>query len=141
MDASILQQLEALRQENRRLREQLDQRDRFIEQLQQTIRDLKQRLDESERAAKRQAAPFSKGPPKAKPKRPGRKKGEKHGQHAHRQPPPPEQVTETLDAPLPNKCPDANCGGAASMPKKGDRHVFRATRCLYWTNHSVSTIS
>jgi transposase len=111
MDASILQQLEALREENRRLREQLDQRDRFIEQLQQTIRDLKQRLDESERAAKRQAAPFSKGPPKAKPKRPGRKKGEQHGQHAHRQPPPPEQVTETLDAPLPNKCPDANCGG------------------------------
>src|ERR1700683_434425 len=108
MDASILQQLEALREENRQLREenrrlleQLDQRDRFIEQLQQTIRDLKQRLDESERAAKRQAAPFSMGPPKAKPKRPGRKKGEQHGQHAHRQPPP-EQVTETLDAPLPN---------------------------------------
>jgi transposase len=104
MDASIPQQLEELR-------EQLAQRDRLIEQLQQTIRDLQKRLDEAERSAKRQAAPFAKGEPKKEPKKPGRKPGQQHGKHGHRPPPPPTQVDETLDAPLPSKCPDPNCGG------------------------------
>jgi transposase len=104
MDASIPQQLEELR-------EQLAQRDRLIEQLQQTIRDLQKRLDEAERSAKRQAAPFAKGEPKKDPKKPGRKPGQQHGKHGHRPPPPPTQVDETLDAPLPSKCPDPNCGG------------------------------
>jgi transposase len=111
MDASILQELERLREENRQLREQLPQRDRLIEQLQQTILDLQKRLDEAERAAKRQSAPFAKGQPKKNPKPPGRKSGEQHGKHGHRPPPPPEQVDETHDAPLPSKCRDANCGG------------------------------
>jgi transposase len=78
-------------------------------QLQQTIRDLQHRLEQVERSAKRQAAPFSKGQPKKNPKKPGRKAGDQHGQHDHRQPPPPGQVDETLDAPLPEQCPD--CGG------------------------------
>ena len=95
--------------ENQQLRERIAQQDRLIEQLQQTIRDLLKRLDESERSAKRQAAPFSKGKPKDKPKKPGRKKGDQHGKHAHREPPPPAQIDETLDAPLPEQCPD--CGG------------------------------
>jgi len=70
---------------------------------------LQKRLEESERSAKRQAAPFSKGEPKKNPKKPGRKKGKQHGDHAHREPPPPARVEETLDAPLPEQCPD--CGG------------------------------
>ncbi len=77
------------------------------ERLQQTIRDLQKRLEEVERSAKRQAAPFSKGEPKKNPKKPGRKRGDQHGRHGHR--PPPEQVDETHDAPLPEQCPD--CGG------------------------------
>jgi transposase len=80
------------------------------QQLREQIAVLQKRLEELERSAKRQAAPFSKGPPKADPKKPGRKKGEQHGKHGHR-PPPPEQVDETLDAPLPSKCPDPACGG------------------------------
>ena len=104
MDALSLSQLQA---ENRYLREQLAQRDRLIEQLQQTIRDLQKRLEEAERSAKRQAAPFAKGDPKKRPRKPGRKQGEKHGQHGHREPPP--QVDETLEATLPDQCPD--CGG------------------------------
>jgi transposase len=92
MDAPTLEQLLL---ENQRLREE--------------NAALRKRLEELERSAKRQAAPFSKGPPKPKPKRPGRKKGEQHGMHGHR--PPPEQVDEVLDAPLPNVCPDPNCGG------------------------------
>lgn len=101
--------LAALLAEVQQLREQLAQRDRLIDQLQQTVRDLLKRLEEAERAAKRQAAPFSQGPPKPTPKKPGRKKGVQHGKHGHRLPPPPTEVDETLDAPLPDECPE--CGG------------------------------
>jgi transposase len=78
-------------------------------QLQQTLRDLQKRIDELERSAKRQAAPFSKGEPKKSPKKPGRKTGKQHGDHGHRPPPDPARVDEVLDAPLPEQCPD--CGG------------------------------
>lgn len=105
MDALVLQ----LQAENQDLREQLAQRDRLIAQLQQAIRDLQKRLEEAERAAKRQAAPFSKGEPKKNPKTSGRKEGKRHGKHGHREPPPPTQVDETLEAVLPEQCP--NCGG------------------------------
>jgi transposase len=81
------------------------------QQLREQLAVLQKRLEEFERSAKRQAAPFSKGPPKLRPKKPGRKQGEQHGKHGHRPPPPPAQVDEHLDAPLPDKCPDANCGG------------------------------
>lgn len=84
---------ERLRQENATLREQ--------------NRRLRQALDEARRSGKRQAAPFSKGPPKDHPQRPGRKPGEGYGPRARR--PPPVRVDEVLDAPLPDRCPD--CGG------------------------------
>lgn len=106
MEASVILELRAL---NEQLRELLARRDHIIEQQQQTIRDLQKRLEQAERAAKRQAAPFSRGEPKKNPKKPGRKKGKRHGKHGHRPSPPPAQVDETLDAPLPNQCPD--CGG------------------------------
>jgi transposase len=99
VDAPSYQQLLL---ENQQLRE-------HVAQLQETIGALQKRLEEAERAAKRQAAPFAKGEPKEHPKKPGRKQGEKHGRHAHREPPPPAQVEETLEAPLPEQCPD--CGG------------------------------
>ncbi len=99
MDAPSYEQLLL---ENQQLRE-------LVARLEQTVRELQNRLEESERSAKRQAAPFSKGEPKKQPKKPGRKKGEQHGQHAHRKPPPPAQIDETLDAPLHQQCPD--CGG------------------------------
>ncbi len=79
------------------------------QQLRELVAQLQKRIEELERSAKRQAAPFSKGQPKKNPKKPGRKKGDQHGQHAHREPPPPERVDETLDASLPEQCP--NCGG------------------------------
>jgi transposase len=79
------------------------------QQLRQLVAQLQMRIEELERSAKRQAAPFSKGPPKKNPKKPGRKKGAQHGDHSHREPPPPERVDETLDSPLPEQCP--NCGG------------------------------
>jgi transposase len=107
MDAVVIRELQA---ENERLREQLAERDRLIEQLQKTIRQLQERLEAAERAAKRQAAPFSRGAPKENPKKPGRKPGAQHGQHGHRPPPPPDQIDETHNASLPSHCSD--CGNA-----------------------------
>jgi len=65
-------------------------------------------IEELRRAGKRQAGPFSKGPPKPKPKRPGRKPGDDYGTHFSRSAP--EQIDETYDAELPATCP--HCGEA-----------------------------
>ena len=71
---------------------------------------LRAELDEARRAAKRQAAPFRKGPPESHPKRPGRKAGDQHGGHGHRPPPPPDQIDEVHEAPLPGECPHCRGG-------------------------------
>jgi transposase len=89
-------QVEQLRQENERLRRELD--------------EARARLDQAQRQSKRQAAPFSKGPPQPQPKRPGRKSGPAHGRHGHRLPPNPAAVDEVLEAPLPEACPQ--CGSS-----------------------------
>jgi transposase len=83
-------------------------RDREIDEPKKRIADLEKHLQDKERAGKRQAAPFSKGEPAPTPKKPGRKAGPNHGPHGHR-PPPPETITQTLEAPLPEACP--HCGG------------------------------
>src|SRR5437868_7166968 len=89
-------QVEQLRQENERLRRELD--------------EARAGLDQAQRQSKRQAAPFSKGPPKPQPKTPGRKSGEAHARHGHRVPPDPAASDEVLEAPLPGACP--MCGGS-----------------------------
>jgi transposase len=66
-------------------------------------------VEELQRSGKRQAAPFSKGLPKATPKKPGRKAGEEYGAKGHRSAPPQEHIDELHEAPLPEVCPD--CGG------------------------------
>jgi transposase len=80
---------------------------RRIAELEAQVERLTRLVDELRRSGKRQAAPFAKGPPKPKPKKPGRKPGDDYGVKAHRQPP--EQVDEVHEAPLPDACPD--CGG------------------------------
>jgi len=80
-----------------------------VAELEAQVADLARRLEEALHAGKRQAAPFRKGPPKPEPKTPGRKAGEAHGTHGHRPPPPPEQVSECHEAPLPDACP--HCRG------------------------------
>jgi len=83
------------------------QREQRIRQLQSEIERLKQQLEDAQRAGKRQAAPFSKGPPRQEPKRPGRKPGLAYGRKGHRRPP--EQINEFYEASLPDACPE--CGG------------------------------
>jgi transposase len=94
------------------------QRDRLIEELQRRVAELERRLDEKDRASKRQAAPFSKGSPTPTPKKPGRKRGKKHGQRAHRPPPPPETIDAVLEAPLADACP--HCGGEIAEDNEVD---------------------
>jgi transposase len=67
------------------------------------IAALRERLEQAERAGKRQAAPFSKGEPTAQPKRPGRKPGPAYGPKARR--PIPDHVDETYEARLDPRCP------------------------------------
>ena len=81
-----------------------------VAQLKAQVEQLTRLLEQYQRAAKRQAAPFAKQPPQEHPKTPGRKRGRRHGRHGHRPAPPPQQIDETLEAPLPPACPD--CGGA-----------------------------
>jgi transposase len=82
---------------------------RRVAELEAQVERLAGLLEQHRRAGKRQAAPFAKGPPAAQPKKPGRKPGAAYGGKAHRPPPPPEQIAETYEAPLPGACPD--CGG------------------------------
>lgn len=75
-------------------------------ELRKEIAELRRIIEELRRAGKRQAGPFSKGPPKFKPKRPGRKPGDEYGTQFSRAEP--ERIDETHDAPLPAACP--HCG-------------------------------
>ena len=84
--------------ENAGLKSQLKERDARIAKLESV-------LEESRRAGKRQAAPFSKDKPKRDPKKPGRKPGSKYGRQAVRAIPVPDK---TFEAPCPEQCP---CGG------------------------------
>jgi TolA-binding protein len=102
-------QLNHLRQDNEQLRLDNQRLRQDNQRLQREVDQLRNDLDQLRRQSKRQAAPFSKGTPKPQPKTPGRKSGSAHGRHGHRPPPTPEQVDETLDAPLPDACP--GCGG------------------------------
>ena len=126
---------EQLRDDNQRLRDR-------VAQLEAQVRQLTAQLQEVMRATKRQAAPFSKGPPKDPPAAPGRKAGENYGPKAHREIPP-RKPDEILDVPLPETCPD--CGGAVAedhqarqfqteIPRRPilrrfDIHIGRCRRC------------
>jgi len=62
---------------------------------------LRKRLDASQRAGKRQAAPFSKRDPEKDPKQPGRKFGREYGKRASRARP--EKGDDIVDVPLDQK--------------------------------------
>lgn len=116
--------------------------ERRIAELEQRVAQLEQLLEKATRAQKRQAAPFSKGTPKANPKTPGRKPGDHYGPKAHR-PLPEQKPDEVIDVPLPRECPD--CGGLTEedhiaqqfqveiprqpLVRRFDIHVGRCRRC------------
>jgi transposase len=91
-----------------RLREDLLRSEIERNRLRRENERLKEELEAARRRANRQAAPFSRGLPKAHPEQPGRKPGAAYGRKAHRRLPP--RVDVTHQVPLPLHCPD--CGGA-----------------------------
>jgi len=93
-------ELDRVQQENDRLRKE-------NERLKQETERLHRELEAALRASKRQAAPHSRGTPKANPQRPGRKPGRRYGRQACR--PIPARVDERIVVPLPRCCP--HCGG------------------------------
>jgi transposase len=91
-----------LRRENEALQKEIEKLRKENQTQSTEIARLRESVFEAQRAAKRQAAPFSKGPPKAKPKRPGRKPGEAYGVKARR--PIPNHVDESYEASI-EACP------------------------------------
>ena len=79
---------------------------------------LRGQLEQARRAAKRQAAPFSKGEPKQDPARPGRHGGEDYGTKAHR--PIPDRVDEEIRVGLPDACPC--CAGELEFEDEVDQY-------------------
>jgi transposase len=78
------------------------QQARRIQALEAELARLRTALEQAQRQGKRQAAPFSKGPPTLTPQRPGRKVGHPP---AHRAVPAPEQVQRLRYARPPAFCP------------------------------------
>ena len=99
--------LERTKRERARLEHERDRLERERDRLRRENDRLKRELDLARRAGKRQAAPFSKGPPTAAPRRRGRRRGARHGRHGHR--PPPARVDEVIPVPVPTACP--HCTG------------------------------
>src|SRR5512133_3759896 len=97
---------ERLRGENERLRAER-------ERLQELNERLRGEVEALRRAAKRQAAPFSKGDPTPHPKRPGRKPGAAYGTRAHRRAP--AHVDQVVTVGLPACCP--GCGGELALER------------------------
>lgn len=81
-------------------------------------------VEELQRSVKRQTAPFSKGPPKADPKPPGRKSGDEHGPHGHRQAP--DRIDEVHRATLPNRSPC--CSTAVKRTGEGTQYQAEIVR-------------
>jgi len=115
----------SLRRENRRLEGRVRQQEREnralrgeVTRLKHEVGRLKLLLEEARRAAKRPAAPFSRGRPKAHPRKPGRKAGEAYGKRGCR--PVPSRIDETVEAPLPNQCP--HCGGEVEPTAVEDQY-------------------
>lgn len=106
----LRREIEQSRGDCERLRDENTRLERERARLRREIERLTQALATAQRAGKRQAAPFSKGAPAAKPRRPGRRSGRRHGGHNHRRPP--ATIDETIDVPLPAACP--HCGGGVT---------------------------
>ena len=105
-----------LRQSEEQLDQALREKQRLEDEnarLREENARLHKELETAQRAAKRQAAPFSRGKRKSPPKSPGRKSGKQYGQHRRR--PIPDHVDEQIAVAVPEKCPE--CSGALTVER------------------------
>jgi len=100
-------------------------RDRRIAELEARLAALEALVEQLRRGGKRQSAPFSKGPPKADPKKPGRKAGDDYGTPPTcRAMPEPSPTDQVIDVPPPDTCP--HCGDrSAVIEPAADEQVQR----------------
>ena len=115
------------------LEEQLVQALATIEKLQQQVEALQNKVEELERAGKRQAAPFARRHWVEHPRRPGRKRGQ--GRFAHRELPQVHQIQETKTAPL-EGCPE--CGGQLRDIHQQEQYVTDIPVVEVKTTHFVT---
>lgn len=109
----LYQHLARLERENATLCDQVDRLQHANQQLQTRVRKLTAQVEELRRAAKRQAAPFSKNTRTPNPKRPGRKPGAAYGPRARR--PVPQRVDRVVAVGLPAVCP--RCGEELALER------------------------
>jgi transposase len=137
-NARLRREQERFKREYDRLNQQREEErarfEREVDRLRQERDRLKHELELARRAAKRQAAPFSKGEPKCDPKRPGRKPGVKYGRKAHRAIP--LTIDEEILVPLPDRSPC--CGGEIENLHVEDQYqteIVRKTRVTCFHIH------
>ena len=89
------------------------------EALRAEVARLRQTVEMLQRAARRQAAPFSKNNLATQPRRPGRRPGRAYGTKAHR--PVPDHIDETVVVPFPKHCP--GCG--TEVTYEDTEHIYQ----------------
>lgn len=104
---ALQRQIRDQAREIERLRREVEQRERERDRYKRERDELEKDLEAARRAAKRQAAPFSKGAPTPTPRRPRRKPGRAYGRRAWR--PVPDHIDEVVEVLPPPQC--AACGG------------------------------
>lgn len=126
------QEIERLHRENERLQQERERVERERDRLRQENEKLKKQLEEAQRAAKRQAAPFSRGMRNPHPKSPGRKPGTAYGQH-HRKPIP-KKVDEVIPVPAPTHC---DCGGELEVERIASQFQQEIVRKTIWRRFDI----
>src|SRR5262252_782668 len=136
----VREENERLRRENERLRQEQEQweqergrLERERERLRQENENLKKQLDEAQRAAKRQAAPFSRGTRKPNPKPPGRKSGSAYGQHLRKATP--KNVDEVIAVSAPTHC---DCGGELELERIATQFQQEIVRKTLWRRFDIA---
>ena len=127
------QEIERLRRENERLQQERERLERERDRLRQENEKLKKQLEEAQRAAKRQAAPFSRGTRNIHPKPPGRKPGAAYGQH--RRKPIPKKVDEVISVPAPTHC---ECGGELEVERIESQFQQEIVRKTIWRRFDIA---
>jgi len=123
--ASIREQWRSTRREVERLRKD-------NAQLREENERLKRQLEDAQRAAKRQAAPFARGVRTRHPLRPGRKPGAAYGTRHSK--PLPDHVDEVIAVPAPVRC---TCGGALAVEKIESQYQHEIVRQTVWKRFDV----
>jgi transposase len=123
----LKEQNQRLQKEIQELQKERQRLQRESERLREENERLREDLEAAQRAARRQAAPFSRGKPKPNPQPPGRKSGAAHGPHSHR--PIPDHVDEEIQVAAPEKCPD--CGGPLTVERVDTQYQEEIVRRTY----------